>query len=175
MIRAELTSHPLTPSRAVNSIVATMQRGPQIIALSFVVSGQISLLVLPTQQAPSRADELWQHTCFELFARSKNASAYTEFNFSPSTQWAAYRFSAYREGMTREELHRAPTVNVWKTEDLLHFTVQLDARDLPSPVAELAVTAVIEEKSGAKSYWAIRHRTDKPDFHYGHGFVLNLT
>jgi hypothetical protein len=28
--------------------------------------------------------------------------------------------------------------------------------------------------SGAKSYWAIEHRANKPDFHHEHGFVLTL-
>src|SRR4051812_18284186 len=99
MIRAELVSHPLTPSQTVQSIVASIAVNETLLTLSFVVVGQVSHIRLPVRCDSSRADELWQHTCFELFARSPGTSAYSEFNFAPSTQWAAYRFSTYREEM----------------------------------------------------------------------------
>lgn len=37
-----------------------------------------------------------------------------------------------------------------------------------------SVTAVIEEAHGAKSYWALAHPSDKPDFHHPDSFVLEL-
>jgi hypothetical protein len=37
-----------------------------------------------------------------------------------------------------------------------------------------SVTAVIEEARGAKSYWALAHVSDKPDFHHPDSFVLDL-
>jgi hypothetical protein len=151
-----------------------VRRNAGSIDLSFVVNGQIAKIALPGRRDASRADELWQHTCFELFARSQGAHSYSEFNFSPSTQWAAYRFSAYREGMMHREVRRAPTVQLATSDERFQFDVQLDARDLPTPPTELALTAVIEESSGIKSYWALHHRPDKPDFHYEHGFVLSL-
>lgn len=174
MIQAELSHHPLTPSDAVQTIVASVRRDASWIDVSFVVAGRISQIALPSQREASRADELWQHTCFELFARSQGARGYTEFNLSPSTQWAVYRFSAYRQGMMNHELHRAPSIQMVASDDRLRFNAQLDVRDLPAPIAELALTAVIEELSGTKSYWAIQHRLDKPDFHDEHGFVLSL-
>ena len=43
------------------------------------------------------------------------------------------------------------------------------ARPSPSPPAragQLGLSAVLEEKDGTKSYWALAHpRGDKPDFH----------
>lgn len=39
---------------------------------------------------------------------------------------------------------------------------------------EIAVSAVIEEADGAKSYWALAHPSDKPDFHHPDSFVLEL-
>jgi hypothetical protein len=47
---------------------------------------------VPAAVAAARTDELWRHTCFEAFVRTSPAPAYYEFNFAPSTQWAAYRF-----------------------------------------------------------------------------------
>jgi hypothetical protein len=173
MRHTELTRHPLTPSQAVQSIVSAVHRRAESVHLEFVVTGKIAQLKLPPTQEPSRTDDLWQHTCFELFARSPGAKTYMEFNFSPSTQWAAYRFDAYREGMMPMELHSAPIVHMSVSEARLQFDVQMDARDFPAPV-ELALTAVIEELSGTKSYWAIDHRADEPDFHYERGFALTL-
>ena len=38
----------------------------------------------------------------------------------------------------------------------------------------LALAAVVEETSGALSYWALRHPPGAPDFHHADGFVLAL-
>ena len=56
-------------------------------------------LIAPPPARPQRTDELWKHSCFELFVRPDRGSGYYEFNFSPSGEWAAYRFSDYRAGM----------------------------------------------------------------------------
>lgn len=37
-----------------------------------------------------------------------------------------------------------------------------------------SLSAVIEEPHGTKSYWALAHRSDKPDFHDPDSFVLEL-
>ena len=34
--------------------------------------------------------------------------------------------------------------------------------------------AVLEEKDGTKSYWALAHAADKPDFHHPDCFVAKL-
>ncbi len=39
---------------------------------------------------------------------------------------------------------------------------------------EFNLTAVLEEKDGAKSYWALAHAPDKPDFHHPDCFVAKL-
>jgi hypothetical protein len=174
MIRAELVSHPLTPSQTVRSIVASIAMDETLLTLSFVVVGQVSHIRLPVPCDSSRADELWQHTCFELFARSPGTSSYCEFNFAPSTQWAAYRFAAYREGMAVMDVHSPPHIQLSASDDLLQMNVNIDTRDLPATNTSLALSAVIEDVSGAKSYWALQHRVDKPDFHYEHGFVLTV-
>jgi hypothetical protein len=67
--------------------------------LSYLVTGRISDLRIPPAVAAARTDELWRHTCFEAFVRTSLGPAYYEFNFAPSTQWAAYRFDNYRSGM----------------------------------------------------------------------------
>ena len=43
--------------------------------------------------------------------------------------------------------------------------------DLP---LRLGLCAVIEEESGVLSYWALKHRPGRPDFHHPDGFVLEI-
>jgi len=128
----------------------------------FGVGAPAERFVIPEPKDPARADELWQTTCFEAFLRIPGADAYREWNFSPSGQWAAYDFTAYREGMAPADV-AAPYLRV---EDNLIWwalgaTIAVDA----DSVWALGLSAVLEEKDGTKSYWALAHPTDRPDFH----------
>ena len=38
----------------------------------------------------------------------------------------------------------------------------------------IALSAVIETRDGAKSYWALKHPPGKPDFHHPDCFALKL-
>jgi hypothetical protein len=53
---------------------------------------------------------LWRRSCFEAFIGHGGGPDYWEYNFSPSGAWAAYHFSAYREGMAPLLKGAAPTV-----------------------------------------------------------------
>ena len=44
----------------------------------------------------------------------------------------------------------------------------------PDNGAKLALSAVIEELDGTKSYWALAHPPGKPDFHHPDCFALTL-
>jgi hypothetical protein len=97
---------------------------------------------------------------------------YLEFNFSPSTEWAAYRFSGYREGMAELDIP-APKITVSQTDHALQLTADIA---LPEPATRLGLSAVIEEKDGTKSYWALHHPPgDRPDFHHPDCFALDLS
>jgi hypothetical protein len=39
---------------------------------------------------------------------------------------------------------------------------------------DLGLSAVLEEKDGTKSYWALAHPAEKPDFHARNCFVAKL-
>jgi len=99
-MRQSLRLHPDSLCLAATRIdvdVARSRAGSLL--LSYVVTGKIGDLGLPPVTAGARTDELWRHTCFEVFVRPLPGEAYYEFNFAPSTQWAAYRFDGYRSGM----------------------------------------------------------------------------
>ena len=135
-------------------------------------------LRLPPPQAPRRGDRLWEHTCFEAFVSVKGSPEYYEFNFAPSGQWAVYGFRRYREGMPLEDDRLAPKIavhNVIRGFNL-DAIVQLDRLPAIPPCAplRLALSAVIEEKEGGLSYWALKHPPGRPDFHHIDAFVLVL-
>ena len=139
-----------------------------MLALHYRVEGRIGDLLLPATTLPARADELWQHSCLEAFLRGEDG--YHEINFSPSTQWAAYQFDHYRQGMRDADI-ASPNIETITTADLFDLRVAID---LPPGANRLGLAAVIEEMSGRKSYWALAHPPGAPDFHHSDCFALDL-
>jgi hypothetical protein len=148
------------------------------LVLRYFVTGKIADLRIPPATAATRADELWQHTCFEAFVRSPADAGYYEFNFAPSTQWAAYRFLSYRKGMRVATEISAPQIEVQSGPECytLQASLQLDRLAmLPHDAGwRLGLAALIEETNGRKSYWALAHPPGKPDFHHPDGFACEL-
>jgi hypothetical protein len=174
-----LTCHPTTPCSAVRGIQVEIRRAADAaLALRYALDGDLSRLLIPAHSTPRRADKLWQHTCFELFCADGATAAYYELNFSPSSEWAIYRFDTYREGMAAVETQRAPGISVHQHPGGLHMHAIVDLSELSAlrdcPALRLALAAVIEEADGRLSYWALAHPAAKPDFHHAGGFVLSL-
>jgi hypothetical protein len=169
-MRLELTRHPDFTCRAVDRIeVELAWPAPGTLALRYMVTGAIADIVLAPVSAPERSDELWRTTCFEAFV-AEAGGAYTEFNFAPSTQWAAYHFDGYRVGM--QNAWAWPSIKVMK--EPRQFELQASLR-LPAHASRLALTAVIEEAGGAQSYWALQHPPGRPDFHHSDSFAYELS
>ena len=173
-----LRVHPESRSSAVENVaahVARQERGG--VVMRYIVTGRISELRLPRLAAPARADQLWRHTCFEAFVRARAAPDYYELNFSPSSQWAAYRFSSYRNGMTASELS-APRIEVQSSDDRYQLQAAVELRGLESlpgdSVWRVGLSAVIEEMNGRISYWALAHPPGRADFHHPDCFALEL-
>src|SRR5450631_2134033 len=176
---AVLTAHPSTPNDAVRSLGVQL-RAEELDMLVFQYSLDADMLRVrvPPSGVGGRADALWKHTCFEAFVAPADASGYYEFNFSPSLDWAIYRFSAYRQEMSPAKVGQAPKISVRQGGDRLelqsavclgHLADLRDARHL-----RIALAAVIEDENGRLSYWGLRHPPGKPDFHQPNGFVLEV-
>ena len=165
----QLISHPAHSPGAITAVDAYVTRAPTGLMLSYSLTGKIDALVLPAPREPGRADDLWETTCFELFLRG-DRTAYREYNFSPSGEWAAYAFESYREG--RSEMPAQIAIASDGDAECLNLTATL-VTDL-AEVTHLALSAVIEERDGHKSYWAIAHHAGPPDFHHDSCFVLPL-
>jgi hypothetical protein len=168
----ELVRHPDTPSRAVKAVSAQTHRTAEgKLALSYVLRGDIRAVQVPAP-GPARVGwKLWRHTCCELFVREKRAEAYREFNFSPSGEWAAYLFTRYREAAPSTDESTNPQIAVRADERELELSALVDVP--PGPLM-LGLSVVVEEESGALSYWALRHAPGKPDFHHADAFALEL-
>src|SRR5512135_3155999 len=108
-----LRLHPDSLSFAAKQIEADVARPrTSSLLLSYTVTGRIRDLKLPPVVSATRADELWRHTCFEAFLRTLPGAGYSEFNFAPSTQWAAYRFSSYRSRLRSASAMSTPEIEV---------------------------------------------------------------
>lgn len=152
--------------------VHLLEHSPGKLTLRYVLDGDLSRLRLPHAQEPRHTDELWKHTCFEMFARgTPDSPAYLELNASPSTEWALYTFDDYHTGMTAVRPARPPHIRVTRTAHRLEMNVDADLHDLPQAGA-IALTAVIEDDMNRLGYWALKHPSPQPDFHHPGGFLI---
>lgn len=179
-MRQALRLHPDSLSLAVTHLdVDVAHPHPGSLLLRYVVSGKIGDLRMPPLVTAARTDELWRHTCFEVFLGTSGDAAYYEFNFAPSTQWAAYRFSRYRSGMHVATEVSAPRIEVQSSSDCYTLQASVDlgsSSSLPRGARwRLGLSAVIEETNGRKSYWALAHPPGKPDFHHADCFAHELS
>jgi hypothetical protein len=180
-ITVPLVCHPATPSSVPVQIDVSVDAGNRDAApgwrLRFTLRCPIARLSIPAPQISGPADGLWRHTCFEAFVGTEHGSAYQEFNFSPSGQWAVYSFSAerLRDGQVENKLSRiAPWLNTTQRDDhTLELEAWLPAQALAAVPASghlrIGLSAVIESRDGQLSYWALNHPRDQPDFHHADG------
>jgi hypothetical protein len=164
-----LSSHPSTPTEVVRTLEVHLDSTEEgILKLRYVLSGQIDRVRVPPAGVATRRDELWKHTCFEVFVSAEAAGPYRELNFAPSSEWAVYAFDDYRKGMTAPPAD-APSVNLQRGAQGL--TLEVTADSGLTAVRRIALSAVIEDGDGRLSYWALRHPSGKPDFHHPESFL----
>lgn len=173
-----LVPHPATPpSGPMFKVWANVDHAAALGAVAstnvwFGIGAPPTRFVIPPPVDPVRIENLWESTCFEAFLRIPGADPYREWNFAPSSEWAAYDFASQREGRADADVE-PPYVRV---EDNLiwwalgaTFAVNADA------VWAFGLSAILEEKDGTKSYWALAHPPgDKPDFHDPACFTAHL-
>jgi len=174
-VHLTLVCHPQTPSRAIRGIdvvVAGAESG--ILTLVFALEGDLHDVRIPEPRPSRRVHGLWRHTCCEAFVMAGEGPGYREFNFSPSSEWAAYAFRGYRDGEDLE-VQLGPRIVVHRPGDRLGLEAEI-SRDFlpPGNSLRLGLSAVVEDADGGLSYWALRHPPGKPDFHHTDAFALQL-
>src|SRR5882757_3944851 len=174
-----LVAHPSTHSDAIESLdVQLSVPSLGLLTLGYSLRADISRIRVGQEGVPDPADGLWKQTCFEAFVQPGGSRGYYEFNFSPTKQWAVYRFDSYREGMTPMNLAAPPEISTRKAADHLEleatFPLPFSADAGAARRTKLALAAVVEEDSGRLCYWSGRHPQGKPDFHHPDGFAFEL-
>ncbi|MFN9661505.1 MAG: DOMON-like domain-containing protein [Cyanobacteriota bacterium] len=158
-----------------------LARQGERLRVRYQLSGDLPSVVLPppATMPPERADGLWQHTCFELFLAAEGEAPYWEVNLAPSGAWNLYHLADYRQGLRAVSDRDALPFGVSATAELLELSLDLL---LPGDLSlacrqrplRLAVTAVIEQRGGSLSYWALTHGGPQADFHRREDFHLRL-
>jgi hypothetical protein len=177
-----LLPHPVSVPGALQDVVhelSVLVASPDAdqLKLTYRLSGDLDALQLPEPRPPVRTDGLWRRSCFEAFIGHAGRPDYWEYNFSPSGAWAAYHFSAYREGMSPLLKGAAPTVSPRIRTDSVVVSVRLDLSWLArggGVGVRLGLAAVVEDKARVLSYWALKHPAEKPDFHHRDSFVVEI-
>ena len=159
------------------SITGAIARRAGILSVFFALRGDLRALAIPAAaSSPVRKDRLWEETCFELFFGAKGSERYWEFNLSPAGHWNVYRFSDYREGMTREPAFARLPFVVRKGTAALELRLEVDiGKIVPAGAAfEVGVSAVAKTLTGKATHWALAHPGPRPDFHRRDGFALTV-
>jgi hypothetical protein len=180
MLPFRLVPFALEPPVGKLSLTGTVDVAGAALRAVYRLSGDRSAVVIPSPVAePTRREGLWRATCFELFAAQKGQPGYLEINLSPSGDWQAYSFVGYRDGMAPLLGARFTSYRreLGETELEIGFELMLVPQapfTTPGDLFDIAVTAVLEHSGGTRSYWALGHFGDRPDFHRRDSFLLHL-
>ncbi len=170
-----LVCHPARPcAHALEVSAEAFRDDAGDIMLQFRVVAPSGLLNIPAPQPAGPADNLWQTTCWEAFIALPGADDYLEFNLSPSGQWAIYRFERYRQRDMAYAPAAVPIIEFNQNADGFTLLARLPATLLPTGKLLASLTAVIEAANGEKSYWALAHAGEQPDFHLAQSFTLRI-
>ena len=169
MPNLSLSLHPDSPSPVARIEVDLAWIAPDLLGLTYSIFGDLTQIAFPPRRTSARVDALWKHTCLEAFLAAEQG--YYEFNLSPSSQWAAYRFDGHRRGM-RDAAAAEPAIAWSPGEEAARLTATLR---LPADLTgRIGLSAVIEDKDGNRSFWALAHPPGAPDFHHAACFAAEL-
>jgi len=156
----------------------TIERRNNLFTIYYKLAGDLGAVFLPSSGTnPTRKDELWRTTCFELFLAVKESLGYWEFNMSPSGDWNVYVIDEYRQVNMREE-RRIQQLQFQTQTDLncLSLRAEIDLNSIlqNEQVIEAGITSVVQLHTKKESYWALVHPQATADFHLRDSFLLEL-
>jgi hypothetical protein len=153
--------------------------GDGALRLDYQIRAPRGALSLPPRTNPGRQDGLWRHSCCEAFIGLPGETAYREFNFSPSGAWALYDFADERVPLPQPQVEGegdAPGVRCERRRHAWRLRARIPPDLLPKrqPGAALllGLAAVVEDRRGGLTYWALGHPRPQPDFHHPGGRLL---
>lgn len=143
-------------------------------ALKYEMTGAIESILMAEPEVPTRRTWLWETTCFEYFFGVPGQDLYWEVNLSTAGHWNIFRLDNYRSGFREEISIETLDVLIDRSGFSLETELDLSLLGLEDSEIELSVTAVIEDKLGAMSYWAVCHGGIEADFHLRNSFVIRM-
>ena len=156
------------PSLSGNLVIAN-----GILRIEYSLSGLDGPAEFPTpSRSPARRLQLWRCTCFELLWGPLHGPNYWELNASPAGHWNVLAFAAYRRGMTEEPRIGAQIRTHYRSDGFgLCCALPVAALGCPGPY-RLAPAAIIRLADGQRTFWAMQHPDEAPDFHHPLSFSL---
>ena len=158
-------------------ITGSIARRGHILGLRYELRGDLAAVKLPEPAGfPARREGLWQETCLEFFLALQNSPRYWEINLSPAGHWNVYSFQGYRQGMAEEPALTSLPFTVQRGSASLLLTLEVDLAGLipAAQTLDVAISAVIKDRDGEITYWALTHPGPQADFHRREAFFIKL-
>lgn len=152
----------------------TVDRRGNFLVLRYEMAGTIESILMAEREYPTRQMGLWETTCFECFFGVPGQDLYWEVNLSTAGHWNIFRLDGYRLGLREELAIKELTVLIDRSAFSLETELDLSLLGLETFELELSVTAVIADKLGGVSYWAVCHGGIEADFHLRDSFVIRI-
>ena len=172
-MRRALKIHPDSRCDAATRIEVEVARPrPGNLQLRYVVTGKIGDLVLPPVTAPARSRRaLAAHLLRGVFPLGRGVLRVQLRALARNGRPIGSTAIAAESALRTRSARRASTCS--RTARALNCRSRWSG--LPNDAAwRLGLSAVIEETSGRKSYWALAHPPGKADFHHSDCFALEL-
>ena len=174
MRTAGFTLVPFNWPHAPNPVLTgNLTLGDGILQIKYEFSGLNDPAVFPAPSAnPARRLQLWRRTCFELLWGPIHHPNYWELNASPAGHWNILAFADYRRGMAEEPRIAASIGTLYHAHGFsLCCTLPVAALECPGPF-RLAPAAILRLADGQRTFWAVHHPGETPDFHHPLSFTL---
>lgn len=135
----------------------------------------LEAVIWPVSRAtPVRKDGLWQTTVFELFLAEPGGDQYLEINASPSGDWNVYSFTSERHGMKEvSQIKESPIRRFSRSDRSAEMQIEIPCSMFAAGSIEFGATVIIDWGAD-KEYWALKHASDRPDFHKRASFIGRL-
>jgi hypothetical protein len=172
------TLQPFEPDDLLLSIDGAVEYQQGLLDVRYVLQGDLTQVLFPPKvESPGRKFALWEATCLEFFVAIDGRPDYWEFNLAPNGNWQVFYLSDYRSGLKDEAAINYLPLVIQQDEQGLQLDLSIDLTCLFPPDTELAmaITAVIQAKTGEYSYWSLQHSGEEADFHRRADFVMNLS
>ena len=167
---------PFHVAAPISRIDGTVQRNGTQLSVEFCIPSGHGIVWPEAATSPERRSGLWESTCFECFIGLGDADAYIEANFSPSCDWQAFEFEAYREIALPSQSVRVSGQSVIDNDEQSCINCSIDIENPRFVTSDwyIAPTTVLEDLEGQRHYYALFHSGERPDFHLAATRTLRL-